>query len=217
MINVMDNLLWSEGSLIVVLLIFATIFSLYWYRPALWCVALVFGFSLFFFRNVDRICPEAQSDASVIICPADGKIVDVSYDAQRSNGYPYKISIFLSPFDVHVNWIACAGVIQDVSYKPGAFMFAFLPKSSELNERNDVIIACDNGQTIMQRQIAGTIARKICCWVHAGDKVAAGQKYGMIKLGSRVDVFLPDTVEIEVGIGQTVRGGQTVLGCWILD
>lgn len=215
MINLVTNLLWVEGGFIVVMLIVATIFSLYYYRPALYVVAAALLFSLYFFRNVDRVCPQALNDTSVIISPADGKVVDIEYDAQRANGYPHKISIFLSPFDVHVNWTPCAGVVQDVSYKPGTFMFAFLPKSSELNERNDVTILCDNGSTIMMRQIAGTIARKICCWVHAGDVVAAGQKYGMIRFGSRVDIFLPEQVDIEVGIGQTMRGGQTVLARFV--
>jgi len=92
---------------------------------------------------------------------------------------------------------------------------AFLPKSSELNERNDLLLKNENGKTIKVRQIAGTIARRICCWAQEGQKVKAGQKYGMIKFGSRVDVLLPSDVSLSVGIGQKVYGGQTILGRWV--
>lgn len=161
------------------------------------------------------MCPEALHDDAVLICPADGQVVDIQYDAHNGiDGYAQKVSIFLSPIDVHVQWVPIAGTIERIAHKPGTYSFAFLPKSSEFNERNDVVVRARNGQSIMVRQIAGTIARRICCWVEEGQQVAAGQKYGMIRFGSRVDLLLPENVHVAVGIGQQVLGGHTVLGRW---
>lgn len=209
-----SNLLWSEGFYILVWLIIASLMSFIFYRPLFYAGLLFIVFSLYFFRNPERRCIAALSDASVLVCPADGTVVDIQYNAANNlDGYAQKVSIFLSPFDVHVNWTPMAGVIQDVVYRPGTFSMAFLPKSSELNERNDIIIR-DNGKKITVRQIAGTIARRICCWVIPGQDVPLGYKYGMIRFGSRVDILLPDNVTLAVGVGQKVCGGHTVLGRW---
>ncbi|HSW73918.1 MAG TPA: phosphatidylserine decarboxylase family protein [Candidatus Limnocylindria bacterium] len=207
-----SNLLWTEGLQIVTVLAALALGALLLYRPLFWGVVGLFIFSFYFFRNPDRVCVQALTDPAIIVCPADGKIVDIQRDGNTLEGYAYKISIFLSPFDVHVNWSPVAGVVEAVTYRPGTFSLAFLPKSSELNERNDVRIVMPDGRTVLVRQIAGTIARRICCWVKEGDELKAGQKIGMIRFGSRVDLFLPVNVELMVGRGQRVYGGHTVIG-----
>lgn len=210
-----NNLLWSQAPGIVIILALCFLVALYWYRPLLWVIVPAALFSIYFFRNPERVCLPALHDPSIIICPADGKVVSVaSNDEDVFEGYAHKVSIFLSPFDVHVNRIPVDGRVESIVYRSGNFSFAFLPKSSDLNERNDVHIRATNNQTVVVRQIAGTIARRICCWVHPDDQVTAGQTFGMIRFGSRVDVLLPRNVHIVVGVGQRVYGGQTVLGVW---
>jgi len=211
-----SNLLWTEAREILLVLFVVSVIAFFMYRPLLFFTGALFLFSFYFFRNPVRQCEQAFCDNSVLICPADGKVVDVQYDQHGGiEGYHQKVSIFLSPFDVHVNWAPTGGTVQDVVYRPGTFTMAFLPKSSLLNERNDVIVAASCGQSYLVRQIAGTIARRICCWVEKGTVVKQGQKFGMIRFGSRVDVLLPAGVELAVGLGQRVYGGQTILGRWV--
>lgn len=208
-----NNLIWTEGPQIVILLCVAGLASFLFYRPLLVVIIGFFLFTFYFFRNPDRVCTQALHDPTVIVCPADGKIVDIAHDATGGiEGYYHKISIFLSPIDVHVNWTPIHGTIEKIIYKPGTFTLAFLPKSSLLNERNDIHIRSDNGTSIVVRQIAGTIARRICCWVKPDDVINVGTKIGMIRFGSRVDLLLPAHVEFTVAVGQRVYGGQTVLG-----
>lgn len=174
---------------------------------------LFFLFSIWFFRNPERHCAELQYDTTVIVCPADGKVVDIQF-GDVGHGFDQKISISLSLFDVHVNWIPVSGVISHMIHKPGAFTLAYLPKSSELNERHDMHIKTVDGKRVMVRQIAGTVARRICWWVHEHQVVKAGDTFGMIRFGSRVELFLPKDVTLAVGCGQLVYGGQTVIGHW---
>jgi phosphatidylserine decarboxylase len=210
------NLLWTEGIYIFALLILCGILAMIFFRPFVYVVLIVLLFCFYFFRNPKRICIDAFHDKSLLVCPADGKVIDIQFDKNRSfGGYEQKISIFLSPFDVHVNWIPTAGVISGLEYRPGQFTMAFLPKTSSLNERNDILITHGNGKTIVVRQIAGAIARRICCWIRLGETVTVGQKYGMIRFGSRVDLLLPAEVSLAIGLGQRVYGGKTVLGRWI--
>lgn len=204
-----SNLLWAESLWIALVLAVSSIIGLLFSMP-LFCVSIVtFLFCLYFFRNPERVCPDALTDSQIIICPADGKIVDIAQDVKD---YSKKVSIFLSPLDVHVNWTPIAGDIQKVQHVPGKFMMAFLPKSSELNEHNDVIIRSADGNQILVRQIAGTVARRIVCWLKQDQQVQAGQKYGMIKFSSRIDLFLPENVTINVNVGQKVIGGKSVIG-----
>ena len=211
-----SNLLWSEGFYVAVAIGALAFVGFFLWRPLFYLAVALFIFSFYFFRNPERECLEAKSDASVLICPADGVVVDIQFASEQNplDGYAQKVSIFLSPIDVHVNWTPMAGVIKDSVYKPGTFSLAFLPKASELNERHDIVIGNEQNKTIKVRQIAGTVARRICVWVEKGQAVKAGQKYGMIRFGSRVDIFVPDDVTLSVGIGQRVVGGQTVLGRW---
>jgi len=210
-----SNLLWTEGIHIVYCLVGLGLFGFFLWRPALWASIGLVLFSFYFFRNPERFCPQAANDNNILVCPADGMVVDVQYDKNNGlMGFAQRVSIFLSPIDVHVQWAPMAGIIQEILYKPGQFTFAFLPKSSDLNEHNDVVIHNERNQKIRVRQIAGTIARRICCWVQENQQLAVGQKYGMIRFGSRVDIFLPNDVILAVGVGQKVFGGQTVLGRW---
>jgi len=208
------NLLWQEGWLLVFITIAVTFLGLFVWRPLVYFGFIFFVFCLFFFRNPER--EPAQIGDDILICPADGKVVQVKYDPQgRFDGYHHIISIFLSPFNVHVNWVPVNGVIEKIAYHKGQFVPAFLPKSSHLNERNDVHIRTQHDKTLIVRQIAGTIARTIVWWVKPGEPLRAGQKYGMIKFGSRVDLLLPREVEILVKVGDRVYGGHTVVGRWL--
>jgi phosphatidylserine decarboxylase len=213
------NLLWTQGYALLTGIFLLAILA--WFLS--WFLFLVVGifffFCLYFFRNPERRCPQAITDPSLIICPADGTVIALEYNPDKQveeSAYAYRISIFLSPFDVHVNWSPISGVVQALYYKPGAFMFAFLPKSSELNERNDVVVVGEKAY-IMVRQIAGTLARRICWWVAEGDQLKAGQTYGMIRFGSRVDLFLPEQVLLSIKKGQRVYGGQTIVGRFVWD
>lgn len=210
-----NNLLWSQGTTIIVILGSVFFVGLFFSRTISLLAVLLFIFCFYFFRNPQRTCAAALTDSEIIICPADGVVVESDYSATSEfEGYAYKLSIFLSPFDVHVNWTPIAGIITEVLYKPGSFYPAFVPKSSLLNERNDIIITRENGSSVKVRQIAGTVARRICCWVHKGDTVSAGYTYGMIKFSSRIDIFLPNNVDLLVTKGQRVSGGQTVFARW---
>lgn len=203
---IVSNLLFREGWAIVLVLLGIGVLGLFVHKVILYIAIAGFLFSLYFFRNPERQCVEAMHDSSVLVCPADGRVVDIQ---------PGKISIFLSPLDVHVNRAPCKGVIEEIVYKPGKFMMAFVPKSSELNERNDVVLIAENGKKITTRQIAGTIARKICWWVKPGETLNSGQTFGMIRFGSRVDlIFDPGAITVSVKLNDYVYGGQTVLGRW---
>ena len=211
--NIKQNLLWQEGGTLLIkiavliamaFLIKSTVFSIF-------CL-IVIWFSFYFFRNPDRLLPEI--DSLDIISPSDGKVIDIAYNLDNPE-YAQKISIFLSPLDVHVNWIPIDGEIEKVEYKSGTFAFAFTPKSSELNERNDIVIKDNKSRKVLVRQIAGTIARKIVCWIKNKEQVKLGQKYGMIKFGSRVEIFLPKDVEIKVKLSDRVIGGKTIIGKWL--
>jgi phosphatidylserine decarboxylase len=212
---IINNLLWTQGFYIFGATVLAGLIGYCFFRPLFYLAVIFFLFSFYFFRNPDRVCPEALTDDTVLICPADGKIVDLQYDPHNGfEGFAHKVSIFLSPLDVHVNWTPMAGVVEEMRYRPGEFAMAWLPKSSTLNEANDLRIKDKHGNIILVRQIAGMIARRICWWVTPGQTVAAGEKYGMIRFGSRVDIFMPQEVTVAVDMEQRVYGGQTVLGRW---
>lgn len=203
------NLVWQEGKALLYGLLCVAFLGLFFWPLLLGAMVFFLG-AFYFFRNPERVCPEAQQNKTVLICPADGKIVSV--EPVDDDRFSYKVAIFLSPFDVHVNWAPVSGKIEQVKYHQGAFAMAFLPKSSELNERNDVLLKMESDTFILVRQIAGTLARTIVCWVREGENITSGQKYGMIKFGSRVEVFVPGNVSLTVKKGERVFGGRTVLG-----
>lgn len=210
--TIVNNLIWSQGLYII---LGGILFGILGHRihPIFsWVAAGFLIFSFYFFRNPERFCPEALADPRVLVSPADGHVVDIDIIQDEQLGSVRKVSIFLSPLDVHVNWTPIAGTIDGIIYRPGKFIVAYAPKSSDINERNDIIIITNDHKKILVRQIAGFVARRICCWVHAGDMLPVGTKYGMIRFGSRVDLLLPLDTTLSIVKDQYVYGGQTVLG-----
>jgi phosphatidylserine decarboxylase len=166
-------------------------------------------FVLYFFRDPERVAP-ASPDA--VVSPADGRVVAVVEEAWE--GAPgRRISIFLSIWDVHVNRSPVAGTIRRVDYRPGKFYAALRARASVENEQNIIRVSTPRGDMVF-KQIAGWIARRVLCWKKAGDAVQIGERIGMIRFGSRVDVWLPWSAEILIARGQQVRGGDTVLARW---
>jgi phosphatidylserine decarboxylase len=160
-------------------------------------------FVIYFFRNPYRQVP---GDSDVIVAPADGKIVGIENQSDET----VRISIFLNVFNVHVNRAPIGGEITGVQYRPGKFFTANQAKASSENEQNEVVI--EDGQfAIKVTQIAGAIARRIVCWKAGGDVVMLGERFGLIRFGSRVDLVLPQSCKIDVGIGQKVKGGSDVI------
>jgi phosphatidylserine decarboxylase len=157
-----------------------------------------------FFRDPERRIP---SDESLIVSPADGKIVGIGAGPEGTT----RVSIFLSVFNVHINRAPLGGEVVSVRYQPGRFKAAFDPAASVENEQNVLVIRSGSAR-ITFSQIAGILARRIVCWKKAGDLVAKGERIGLIKFGSRVDLFLPDHVALSVNLGDKVRGGSSVIG-----
>jgi phosphatidylserine decarboxylase len=167
------------------------------------------AFILYFFRDPQRTPPE---DAAAVVSPADGRVVQiVEEDWEGRSGR--RISIFLSVWDVHVNRAPIAGTIRSVDYRPGRYYAALRQRASAENEQNVIHISTPRGD-MMFKQIAGWIARRVLCWKSAGDAVALGERVGMIRFGSRVDVWLPLAAEITVRKGQHVAGGTSILARW---
>ena len=181
--------------------------ALGWWIAAGLCLILT-AFMAFFFRDPRRECP---IDDSIVVSPADGRVVAAARVDDRVEDSPTQISIFLSPLDVHINRSPIAGEIVDVVYKPGAFHIASRDIASVENEQNVVTIRGAR-VTIVFRQIAGVIARRIVLWKKKGDRVALGERVGLMKFSSRMDVILPVEVEVLVHKGDRVIGGVSVLG-----
>jgi phosphatidylserine decarboxylase len=178
-----------------------------------WLLALPFvllgAFFAFFFRDPARTPP---GGGDIVLSPADGRVL-VAGDAMaeaKPDGAWQQVSIFLSPADVHVNRIPVSGRITRVSYTPGKFLPAYRHDAGSTNERSEIWID-HNGQTIIARQIVGILARRVVCRVQNGATVSAGDRYGIMKFGSRMDVFLPISATIQVKVGEVVRGGETVI------
>ena len=147
-------------------------------------------FVVWFFRNPQRTAPE---DRRLVISPADGKVIRIEETtSEELPGRTFrKISIFMNVFNVHVNRMPCAGEVFSIRYRPGKFLSADLDKASELNERNAVLLRMADGREIITIQIAGLIARRIVCWLKEGMQVQKGERFGLIRFGSRVEVFMP--------------------------
>jgi phosphatidylserine decarboxylase len=173
-------------------------------------LVLAVGFCLWFFRDPERTAP---ADDRAIISPADGRVVAVV--AEREDRFldvmATRVSIFMSPLDVHVNRSPVTGTVRQVQHTEGKFRAAFSDKSSLDNERNAVVLE-SGGKRYLMVQIAGALARRIVCHVGPGDRLERGQRFGMIMFGSRVDVFLPPGVQPTVSKGERVRAGLSVLG-----
>ena len=175
--------------------------------------ALLFLFTLWFFRDPERTVPEeARRDHSLIVSPADGKIVEIveEDEVHYLKNKSKRISIFLSPLDVHVNRSPVTGVVEFYNYNPGKYIIANHPKASELNEQSYIGVKTQYGKVFF-KQIVGIVARRLVCDLQVGDTVAAGDRFGMMKFGSRMDIAVfPDT-EIFVKIGDRVVAGETII------
>ncbi len=174
-------------------------------------LALLSFFCLWFFRDPKRKVPQ---DEGFIVSPADGLIVDISsVQEDRFLKKPaIKVSVFLNVFNVHVNRVPVAGKIVDTFYNAGKFLRANVPKASLDNEQNALLIEMKSGKRIVCIQIAGLIARRIVCRAKKGDLFDRGERFGLIRFGSRTDIFLPPETEMRIKVGDKVKGGETVLG-----
>lgn len=185
--------------------VLVSLISVGWSSP-FWIIAL---FVLQFFRDPARKIPSAPD---IVLSPADGRVVVVE---QVQDPYAkreaLKISVFMNVFNVHSNRAPVDGVITSAQYFPGKFVNADLDKASLENERNALIITAPNGQTVTCVQVAGLVARRILCYVKAGERLARGQRYGFIRFGSRVDVYLPITATPKVSVGDKVSATETIL------
>ena len=196
------------GFILVPLAVAAVLGWLGWVKTAL-LFGLLAAFMAFFFRDPERTAPAVPG---AILAPADGRVVDVRSDvADPFVGPAQAVSIFLSPLDVHVNRAPLAGLVVGVEYRPGAKMAAYRPEASERNERTTITIQGE-GTRVVVRQIAGVLARRIVCRIQPGDKLGAGERFGLIKFGSRTDLIVPASVRLQVKPGDRVRGGETVMG-----
>lgn len=180
------------------------------------CLALFHGwglvagllpaFVLNFFRNPGRNVPVGEG---VIVSPADGKIVKAERDALTGR---WKVGIFMNVFDVHLNRMPVSGTVKRIVYTPGKFLNADMDKASEHNERNTLVLMTPSGEEVSMTQVAGLIARRIVCYAEPADELPAGTIFGLIRFGSRVDLDLPGNAVLSAGMGERVKGGETILG-----
>ncbi len=209
-----DSIIVPEGlPFIIPLGIFTLIFFLFGIS---WAAALLFVATCFvtwFFRNPERAFADAKN---AVISPADGEVIKIEEGVESDllNGPAQKISVFMNVFNVHVNRMPYSGTVAAIEYDKGNFFSANLDKASTLNERNSVLVKTDDGKKILTVQIAGLIARRIECWVKEGMHVEKGERFGLIRFGSRLEVFLPPDAVISVAVGDKVRAGETPIG-WL--
>ena len=201
----------KEGYIFIIPLVVLTwgFFALSWY----WATGFFGGLLLFvtwFFRDPERVIPD---EPNAVVSPGDGRIVEIVPEQDpllEKEGYT-RISVFLNVFNVHVNRVPIAGKIQAYRYNKGKFLNAASHKASLDNEQSAILL--NNGHvTILVKQIAGLIARRIVCWAKEGDEFQRGQRYGLIRFGSRMDVFVPEGTEIKVAVGDIVNGGSSIIG-----
>lgn len=169
-----------------------------------------FLFTAFFFRNPKRYI---VVDDNILIAPCDGKVVAIEevYEPEYFKDKRLQVSIFMSPANVHVNWLPISGEVKYTKYHPGKYLVAWHPKSSVKNERTSVVIEDEAGFEVLVRQIAGVFARRIVNYCEEGDEIIQGKQLGFIKFGSRIDLFLPIDTKLEVDLKQKVKGGKTVI------
>lgn len=190
----------------------AVLLGLLW-EPLGWIGLILTGWCAYFFRNPDRVTPSRDG---LVISPADGVVCMVGHavpptELGMGSEPRMRVSVFMSVFDVHVNRIPLDGRVTKIAYKPGKFLNASLDKASEDNERMAVKLEMADGREVAFVQIAGLVARRIKCDLVEGQEVRAGQRYGLIRFGSRVDVYVPDGVAPQVVCGQRCIAGETVL------
>ena len=171
------------------------------------CITL---FCTYFFRNPERIAPE---NAHAVLAPADGKIIYIgNVQEDRLDAEMVKISIFMSVFNVHINRVPVSGRVVDTFYKRGKFLDVRDSRSTFENEQSGMLIETAGGAKIMVVQVAGLIARRIVCYAEKGDELVRGERYGLIRFGSRLDVYLPKSTDLRVSMGERTVAGETILG-----
>lgn len=215
----MERIRHNEKTIIAVegvpFILGAAAVSLIAYFTGFTIVAIILGiitiFVIWFFRNPERAIPKGRG---LIVAPADGKIIEIKEVEERRyiKEKCLKVSIFMNIFDVHVNRAPYPGTVTGVFYNKGKFMAADKEMASLANEHNAVLLSTPEGKKILFIQIAGLIARRIVCWVKRGDEVERGQRFGLIRFGSRVDIYLPLGVKLRVFVGNKTKAGVTILG-----
>ncbi len=202
-----------EGYVFLAAFIVATLFLGWLWSPLFWIGGIATGWCAYFFRDPVRVIPLR---ADLVVAPADGRVCYVGpavppSDLGLGGEELQRVSIFMSVFDCHVNRAPVEGRVARISYRPGAFLSADLDKASEDNERNGVVIETPAGHQFGVVQIAGLIARRIVCFTHEGALLSAGDRFGLIRFGSRVDVYLPAGTPVVVGLDSRCVAGETVI------
>ncbi len=173
--------------------------------------AILTLFVSWFFRNPSRVVPQGPR---VVVAPGDGKVIAIQeeFEPRFIKASSIRISIFLNVFDVHINRLPCEGIIEDVQYQPGLFLVASKPDATLRNEQNALMIRTAQDAKVLCVQVAGLIARRIVCWISPGDRAVRGERFGLIRFGSRMDTFFPVGTAVKVAVGDRVKGGETILG-----
>lgn len=207
-------LIAGAAAISATLVLIATQLSPVWRAVLIVLAVAVLGFTLYFFRDPERTPPPDADREHMLLAPADGKVVEVVEELEPHylDGPSTRVSIFLSPLDVHVNRIPADGVIEFERYVPGDYLVAWHPKASSKNERSELGLIHPSGHKVFFKQIAGAVARRIEYDVTEGDSVRAGERFGIVKFGSRMDVHVPPGVPIRVSVGDRVRAGESILG-----
>jgi phosphatidylserine decarboxylase len=190
-------------------MVVVSLFFFPWWATAIF--GAIFVFVTAFFRNPQR---EIPSDPRAVVSPADGRIIEIKQVREKEfiGGDALRICVFMNVFNVHINRIPFGGKVKKVRYYPGKFFVASLDKASEENERNAVLIEGAGGIKILVIQIAGLVARRIVSYLAQDDEVRTGQRFGLIRFGSRLDLYLPTNTVVKVAVGDKVRGGTTIMG-----
>jgi len=168
-------------------------------------------FAAWFFRNPARVIPQGPG---LVVAPGDGTVIAIEeeFESRFLKDRSVRLTIFLNVFDVHVNRIPCEGVVEDIQYQRGAFLLAMNPEATLKNEQNALFLRTAQGAKVLCVQVAGLIARRIVCWLSPGERVMRGERFGLIRFGSRMDTYLPLGTELKVAVGQRVKGGETIVG-----
>ena len=173
--------------------------------------ALLTVFVAWFFRNPARVIPK---DPHLVVASGDGKVIAIEeeFEPRYLKDRAVRVTIFLNVFNVHINRMPCDGMVEDVQYQPGAFLVASRPEATLRNEQNALMIRTTDGIKVLCVQVAGLIARRIVCWASPHDRAVRGERFGLIRFGSRMDTFLPVGTSLRVALGDRVKGGETVIG-----
>lgn len=202
----------KEGHKFIAIAAIASFALGFFWEPLFWIGLIITAWVAYFFRDPQRVTP---LDSSLIVSPADGRVSLIGYavppvELGLGDEQMMRVCVFMNVFNCHVNRAPIAGTIKKIAYKKGLFLNADLDKASEDNERNGLVIGGEHG-TIGVVQIAGLVARRIVCWVHEDASISAGERFGLIRFGSRLDVYLPEGAHPDVHIGQIMTAGESVV------